>query len=239
MSAHEPSRQTMAGQGQPPLASEATAGSPAQSVLLWRLKRALRELGWSGVAGLAGLVFAVSHFLFAYMPLQAEVELRKVMFESSSAELKHAGRELDAGTPARQLKQFRAVLKNETEVPEVVRGLHRSARESGLQFARGDYRPQRDASGELLRYQITLPVRGAYPKVRRFLAKALRGEPALALDGVGFQTDKAGGGLETRVQFTLFIRSDTTTGPLQGTNASRVTLDGTEADRAAATEVPG
>ena len=175
-------------------------------LIIWRIKRALRTLGWSGVAGVVTLLFAAGFYVVSYIPLENEVARKKEAFGSVSAELKRSGREEGSGDPKRQLAEFYSRLQSQDDVPEVVRGIHRSARLAGLRFSRGDYRPQRDASGKLLRYQITLPLRGSYPNVRRFLAQALREEPALALEGVAFQTDESGGDLETRVQFMLFIR---------------------------------
>ena len=46
-------------------------------VIGWRIKRGLRKLGWSGVAGVAMLLFAAGHFVFAYAPLQGEVAFQK------------------------------------------------------------------------------------------------------------------------------------------------------------------
>ena len=205
----------------------------SQDLLVWRFKRGLRELGWSGVAGVVMLLFAAGYYFSTYAPLQDEVELQKQAFESASAELKRSGRDEEAGTPRRQLTEFYSRLKSQADVPEVVRGLHRSADAAGLRYARGDYRPQRDASGKMLRYQITLPVRGTYPEVRRFLAQALREEPALALDGVGFQTDQSGGGLETRVQFTLFVRANEFRSTFDGANESRSTFERANGSRSA------
>lgn len=177
-------------------------------LILWRVKRGARALGLTGVIGIAALVFSAGYFLLRYEPLANEVDsLRQAYAQRGSQSV---ASNVDEGglTPARQLAQFYSRLKSEAEVPEVLRVLHKGARSAGLRFVRGDYRPQRDASGKLLRYRITLPVRGSYLQVRRFLAQAMREEPALALDGVAFQTDKSGGGLETRVQFTLFVRGN-------------------------------
>jgi hypothetical protein len=176
-----------------------------RELIVWRIRRASRALGWSGVSGLALLVIAVGYYLTNYAPLYEDVSRLEKQVELASTELEQAGPKEAPGTPGRQLDDFYSRLKSQSDVAEVVRRLHGSAREVGLRFVRGDYRPQREASGKILRYQITLPVRGSYPKVRQFLAQALRNEPALALDGVGFQTDRSGGDLETRVQFTLFV----------------------------------
>lgn len=179
-----------------------------RQLMLWRARRVLRQLGWAGVSGLVLVAFAAGYYVTSYAPLQAQVHQQQRLLSMSSAEMRRPDADEEQGNPTRQLDAFYARLRAPDAVPEVVRRLHRGARDSGLTFVRGDYRPARDPSGKLLRYQITLPVRGAYPKVRKFLARALRDEPTLALDGVGFQTERSGGTLETRVQFTLFVRAN-------------------------------
>jgi len=179
-----------------------------RNLVVWRIKRGLRNLGWSGIVGVAMLLFAGGYYVLTYAPLQNEVAAQKQALMTTSAEFKRPGRMDDANTPRTQLDEFYSRLTKQDDVSEVIRALHRTAHAAGLRFDRGDYRPQRDGSGRLLRYQITLPVSGDYPNVRRFLAQALHDEPALALDGVGFQTDQSGGDLETRVQFTLFVSAN-------------------------------
>jgi hypothetical protein len=84
--------------------------------------------------------------------------------------------------------------------------LHAYARAAGLNFERGEYRPVTDGTADLVGYQITLPVRGSYPQVRRFLDRAMRHTPGLALDGITFQREDAGKALEAQLRFTLFLR---------------------------------
>jgi hypothetical protein len=187
--------------------SQRVAIKSSHALLMWRIKRSGRAMDLSGVIGIVALLLAGGYYLLRYVPLANEVEQLKQAYAVSSSKPSRFAADEAGMTPQRQLGQFYSRLRREAEVPEVLRGLHKGARNAGLRFVRGDYRPQRDASGTLLRYQITLPVKGGYPKVRRFLAQAMRDEPALALDGVAFQTDKSGGGLETRVQFTLFVRA--------------------------------
>ena len=197
----------------------------SRELIVWRIKRSAQELGWSGMAGLAAFIFAAGYYFLNYLPLANEATLQRQALNVASVLLEQSGHQEEIGTPVRQLDEFYSRLQQHGDVPEVVRALHRSARAVGLRFVRGDYRPQRDAAGNLLRYQITLPVRGSYPKVRRFLAQAMRDEPALALDGVAFQTDKSGGSLETRVQFTLFVQVNESRSTFERADESRATFD--------------
>lgn len=173
--------------------------------MTWRVKRALRSLNWAGGLALAIAVFGVGFYFASVQPAQIAVarlhtevdELRVASPDSrpSPAMLQ----------PERQLADFYQRLPTPTQSPEVLRRLYRNAQNAGLSLQRGDYRPRREAGSAVLRYQIELPLRGAYPNVRRFLERSLREEPGLALDGIGFRKDDSGI-LETQLRLTLFVR---------------------------------
>jgi len=172
----------------------------------WRVRRALYSLSWTGAVGIAALVFATGFYIATVAPLNAQIEQGRQELTALYARYGRPATRVEPATPQNELDAFYARLQTQENVAEVVRQLHRNARAAGLQFERGDYRPQRDASGKVLRYQIMLPLLGNYPKVRRFLEKSMDAEPALALDGIAFQKQNSRGRLETQVHFTLFVR---------------------------------
>jgi Tfp pilus assembly protein PilO len=176
---------------------------------LWRVRRALRSMGWPAIGGLALAVFAAGLYLSSALPLQAQVEelhARVRQLEERVGSVPARSAQLQ--DPDAQLTAFYEGLPRARQAPEVVRRLHSSARQSGLVLERGDYRPLPDPSGKLLRYQIQLPVRGDYPQVKAFLARALQ-TPGLALDGIGFQREENSQALEAQLRFTVFLRAGT------------------------------
>jgi Tfp pilus assembly protein PilO len=176
---------------------------------LWRVRRAVRSMGWPAIGGLALAVFAAGLYLSSVAPLQAQVEELRAQVRQLEERVGAApARSARSHDPDAQLATFYDGLPLARQAPEVVRRLHSHARESGLMLERGDYRPLPDPSGRLLRYQIQLPVRGSYPQVKAFLARALR-TPGLALDGVGFQRDENSQALEAQLRFTVFLRAGT------------------------------
>ncbi len=175
-----------------------------QELTSWRVRRALYGLSWTGAVGMVAIVFATGFYFSTLAPLNRQIEQGRYELADLYAQYGDAAKRAEPASPQHQLDAFYAHLQSQENVAEVVRILHRNARAAGLRFESGNYRPLRDASGKVLRYQIALPLLGSYPKIRRFLAQSMDGEPALALDGIGFQ--KESGRLETRVNFTLFVR---------------------------------
>lgn len=173
----------------------------------WRLKRAAHGMGWPLALAFALLAFGAGFYFSTLYPAQAEVESLRLRVAHHQA---NAGGEVEQAAPAlpeAQLTAFYAQFPGPEDAPETLRRLHRLGRDAGLVMDRGEYRPQRDAGGKLLRYQITLPVRGAYPQVRRFLSQVLEETPGLALDGVGFQREHGEARqLEAQLRLTLFVR---------------------------------
>lgn len=174
----------------------------------WRLQRVVRNMGWTAIGGVALVIFAAGFFLSNVMPLQTEVtalrERVRQLETQAAAQTQAAGPE----RPDDQLAAFYRELPFVRQAAEIVRRLHAYAHDAGLVLEQGEYRPLPHPSGKLVRYQILLPVQGGYPQVRRFLARAMRDTPGLALDGIGFQREKGGSrALETQLRLTVFLRT--------------------------------
>jgi hypothetical protein len=176
-------------------------------LMFWRVKRTARGLGWPLALAFALLAFCAAFYLATLAPAQAEVEALRAHAARLQAEAGSLPEPFAPALPEAQLVAFYTRFPVAEDAPETLRRLHRLGREAGLALDRGEYRPVRDAGGRLLRYQITLPVRGGYPQVRRFLAQALETVPGLALEGVGFQREHGEARqLEAQLQMTLFVR---------------------------------
>ena len=180
----------------------------ASRLVRWRLQRALRNTGWASIGGIALVIFAAGFFFSNVMPLRDVVKSQREHVKQLQMQ---AGKLAQVSVPARsdaQLAAFYAELPQAQQAPEVVRRLHARAREVGLVLERGEYRPVREASSKLVRYQIVLPVKGSYVQVRSFLVEAMRDTPGLALDGIGFQRQEGDSlALEAQLRLTIFLRA--------------------------------
>ncbi|MEO8004537.1 MAG: hypothetical protein ABI771_06500, partial [Betaproteobacteria bacterium] len=108
--------------------------------------------------------------------------------------------------PRQELSVFYRALARPIDAPDLLRRLHRVARDQGLILDQADYRPLPDPEGGLTRYQIVLPAKGTYPEVRRFLLRASGDVPGLAIDSVMFQRQQIGDArVDAQIKLTLFL----------------------------------
>jgi hypothetical protein len=176
-------------------------------LVTWRLRRWMHALTLPGAVAL-GLLACESVFYFsAIVPVLDEREkLRDEVMHlhlESALRPEHAHARPD---PRAELAAFYAALARPASAPEMLRKLHRVARDQGLTLDQAEYRPLPDPEGKLTRYQILLPAKGTYPEVRRFLVQAGDEVPGLAVDGVNFQRQQIGdAAVEAQIKLTLFL----------------------------------
>jgi len=167
-----------------------------------RLWWALRERGMAVpvLASAALLVFALAVHAVIVPPLEAKLEaLRARPLPTRSAPPPQAG-------PAEQLKTFYQHFEGNDSLAAQLKTLYRVASEHHIAMPQGEYRllPGRDS--QLRQYQITLPIQGSYPAVRRFVGAVLEQVPVAALDQVTFERRSIQDGtVQARVQITLFL----------------------------------
>jgi hypothetical protein len=80
------------------------------------------------------------------------------------------------------------------------------AKKAGIELRKGTYRYNGQAGERLVRYEVSLPLKGSYAQIRRFLASVLNEIPMASLDRVGFEKRSIGDEkVEANVIFTLFL----------------------------------
>lgn len=175
--------------------------------LIWEARRLGHALGWPGVAGV--LLFAVAAVLQfkAVDPLQAEVTNIQTDAEGLRAKVATRKAVSRAATPVSKLAQFYDFFPDGDAMAETLDRLRIAAAAENLMLDQGEYRLAPESVGKLARYDIVLPVKGSYPKVRRFIARALRENASLALEGVSFSRASALSiGVDAQVRLTLFLQ---------------------------------
>lgn len=170
------------------------------SRLRWSIEHSL--WGWQGLLALPLLALAVGLQLVLLPPLQQRVEERTAAASAASA--RKAPRVSD--DPSLQLEEFYRHFGTGDALPLHLATLHGVAQANGIALRVGEYRLVRDRDAKLTRYQVTLPVRGSYPEVRRFVASALESLPSAALDQVTFgRKSVEDGQVEAQVRFTFYL----------------------------------
>lgn len=178
-------------------------------LLRYALRAGVHELGRVGGLGLALLAGAFGFYLSAVQPAQEEAAaLQWRRAELAKRAQKHPGAGVPAAPAAAQIDRFMGFFPALESTPEWLRTLYAVAERERLELLQGSYRLSEDSVLGLAQYRITLPVRGGYPQIRRFIGGALDEIPALSLESVVFQREKIGDGtVEAKIGLTLHLRS--------------------------------
>lgn len=176
----------------------------------WALQASLDFLGWPGVAGLVLLAFCVAVYLYALLPAQHRVAEMLAQAGSLRAQLARSNAtQMATPAPEVQLSRFYQSFPVHVATPDLLEKLYAAAEATGIALEQGDYRLASGKGDKLERYQITLPVRGSYTQIRKFIGRLLADLPAVSLDGVSFKREKIGDAqVESQIKFTLYRGGD-------------------------------
>ena len=170
----------------------------------WRLRALVDRLGRVGGFGLALLFGCAVFYVTAVVP--AEDELTALQEQRMAEDLaRRNGRPVvDSAT---QLDQFMAFFPPNGTTSHWLGLLYRAAAKENIVLAQGTYKVRGESDMGLVAYQVTLPVRGAYPQIRRFIGQVLADVPAASLESIAFQRERsADGAVDAKVIFTLHLR---------------------------------
>lgn len=167
-----------------------------------RLRYLVRRAGWPTLAGAALLVGAAA-IEFGALP-EARDKLTGVRAATVKARAQR-------NAPARgtvDAASLLAALPGREALEASIAAIHQAAAAQGLAASGGEYRSRKEAGGEMLRYEMTLPLKGAYAPLRAWLAELRTQQPALAIDELSLhRTTAEQGQLEGRLRLALFLRA--------------------------------
>ena len=173
------------------------------------LRRGLINIGWPGALGIVLVLLAGGTTLFVVQPKVAQLAALKRENVSLKTRIEQAAKSgiPETGSQA-QLAEFYGFFSG-TATTEWLNKLYAAAAAQNLALEQGAYRLTPDKTGKLLRYQITLPVKGSYLQIRQFVMQALLDVPVAALDDIDFKREAINASqLEARIKFTLFLGAD-------------------------------
>ena len=170
----------------------------------WRLRALVEKLGPVGGLGAALLFGCAVFYLTAVAP--AEENLASLQEQRMAEDLaRRNGRPVVDS--ASQLDQFMAFFPTADTTSHWLGLVYTAASKEGLELAQGTYKVRGESGAGLTAYQVTLPVRGAYPQIRRFIGQVLADVPAASLESIAFQRERsADGAVDAKVVFTLHLR---------------------------------
>lgn len=167
-------------------------------------------LHWVG----AGMLVAAALLHGVLVPRiagQAEAVRQVIAAQSASAQIGAPGVAVaDDDRPAALARRYDAlatVVADEGQIARIVRDLFAHAARSGVVLAQSDYKRSSEPGGGLTTLEIRLPVKGRYPKIRRFISDTLVSMPGVALRDVSFRRDGINvEGVEAQLRFIVFLK---------------------------------
>lgn len=176
------------------------------SHLAWHWSRWRRIGRRRALAGVALLLYSLGLCLLGLFPAKARIE---AMREQALA-LEARPAPVAAENPgAAQLAAFYGGFPESAEAPEWLARIHAAGAAAELPLEQAEYRFQTESASGLATYEINLPLRGAYPQIRRFIDGLLADIPALALRNVRLERENIGDpDLAVRLKLVLFLRRE-------------------------------
>jgi len=163
-------------------------------------------IGRPGILGLGLAAFALGWWLSVVEPARE----RLAGLRAQAARAAPSTRAAVAASPGTDVERFFELLPPAASLPDLAGALNSAAVKEAVRLDKADGKMGR-AEGRLVRYEFTLPIRGDYAGIRRFLAGVLNTMPFLALDAVSVSRQRSdSGAVEAQIKLTFFL--DTTAG---------------------------
>jgi Tfp pilus assembly protein PilO len=167
--------------------------------------RWLRHLGVPGVLALGLLALGLALYWAMLQPARQRVLSAQQQVASLSGGSLGAQRD-SVPSPTRQLAIFYQAFPDEKTAPDWIGKIADIAHQNKLLLTQGEYIASRDRNSRLVRLQMTLPLHGSYPQIRRFLAAMQAQLPNVALEQVQFERQKIGDvQVDATVRLVLFM----------------------------------
>lgn len=177
---------------------------PSRLIMLEQAQR----IGWSGLLGASLMLLALLYAVLVLAPATAGVNRA---MDLSASEGKRYATPPDSAYPVpdggkNEVDAFRQGLPGQMDATTTINRIYALASAEGITLARGEYSMGIDARTRLARYQMTLPVGGNYPQLRRFIHSVMEEIPALALEDIDLRRRDIGAThLEGRIRLTLYL----------------------------------
>lgn len=168
----------------------------------------LRRAGWAPWVAAGLLIVALAIQWVTVTKVQPLTTAR-------SGELSHLQQVAAAPPPAPAGKSateegflaFAAVLGDKRDLNRFMSLLFAQAGKNDITLAQAEYKLEAVRQGGFNAYRLTLPVRGGYPQLRRFIDATLEKLPFAALEDVDFKRDAIGTPTtEAKLRFVFFLK---------------------------------
>lgn len=177
-------------------------GATAAGWARWQFVRLQRRWGWP--LWLA-LLLATATLVLGVLSWQLAAEAKRLgAFRSGVA---HA----EPPRPKKpvtenELKTYYAALPHEEERFSLVKRVLMAAEKHGVLPQQADYKLEPEPLTKVVRYQMSLPLKGDFGKIQSFLIEVLNDNRSLAIDSLNVKRESVErGDVEARVQFSVLM----------------------------------
>ncbi|MEF8705841.1 MAG: hypothetical protein V5B36_14195 [Candidatus Accumulibacter sp. UW25] len=180
----------------------------------WRL---LADIGlhrhgpwWLLLAGVVALLVSVAGVVIPRQESELAARLALLSELQVQTASRHDGQDEAPAlvpVPEQHYATFQDTLASEGDILASIKAVLDAATSHQLLATRAEYLRGRDAHAQAEFVQMTVPVKGRYPDVRRWIEEILASQPHLAVNELGFKREEIGvDRIEAKVRLTLWHR---------------------------------
>jgi hypothetical protein len=177
----------------------------------WQLQQLLPRLGIPGVAAISLLIACAGFYASVMLPMDARIDEVQDSVRAATERIGQAGKGGRRGAlpVGEQLAEFYKLFPQQAQLTDTIGQVFEAARANGLVLLQGEYRVAEDQAGRLRRFQMLMPVKADYPRIRRFLATLAADVPTAALEHIQFERQKIGDlQVEATIKLALYLERE-------------------------------
>ncbi len=167
-----------------------TKAREAASLLVPYARYGSQKIGHVGVIGLSLCIFSLAALFSANGPLHQQVSSKAIDLENARQHTSQGSRDQLPDVQAASAQRLVNELPSRNDLPQIMGQVVSIAAASGITLDRGNYDFSTTDSSAIASYSLSLPVRGTYPQVRKFVENTLAAIPVLALDSMRFERNE-------------------------------------------------
>ena len=178
-----------------------------QSNVRWLKRRWLEWLGKPGVIGIGLLAVGITFYFSAIIQVQDRLTAARQEVFSLHEKIRVATKGGEGvQPPEEQLARFYKMFPSNKSLPLWLGKMFALAQSQGISLDEGEYKVVPIKAGNLIGFQMMLPIKAEYPKVRQYLADVMREIPIVSLQNVQFERQKVGDpNVEAKVKLVLYV----------------------------------
>lgn len=179
--------------------------------LYWLLGKAARVLGLWGLLGLGVVLGSIIFYIVKIEKLEQEIESAQYQLSNTNKNATNIvqPQALPLQASMQEINEFYKRFPTGASLPKWLSLIDQVALKQHLIVNRGDYKFSQTKQGQLLRYEIVIPLIGKYTQIHQFVTEVLQALPALALSDLQIKRENSlSPTVEARLVFVLFLKGD-------------------------------